>query len=308
MLVNGSGVVERVYSAMEESAGLLDITCAGERVRPVLAAFGEVLEDAVIVFSMAAGRRAVELDFSISVPPGYGDPYAAAVSRGLIGATDHPCGALGADIAGRCPVGMFAIDGEVGEGFKKTYTFFPPGELQPVGKLADVPSMPPAVAENAGLFARYGLDRVQMTSIDYIRRTVNLYFGGLRAGCVEPEAVRSMVAEMGLPEPSVAGLEFARNSFAVYPTLSWDSARIERICFAVITTDPGIVPVRDEAEAAQFARFAENAPYAYEGKRTLVYGLTLSPGEEYYKLGSYYQISDYQRKLVKAFDALKDRT
>lgn len=308
MLVTGSGVVERVFSAMEESAGLLGIRCAGERVRPVLAAFGDVLGEAVIVFSMAAGRRAVELDFSISVPAGYGDPYAAAVAGGLIGGTDHPCGVLGAEIAERCPVGMFAVDGEVGEGFKKTYTFFPPGDLQPVGKLAGIPSMPAAVGENAGLFARYGLDRVQMTSVDYVRRTVNLYFGELGAGCVEPGAVRSMVREMGLPVPSGAGLGFARNSFAVYPTLSWDSARIERVCFAVITTDPGVVPVRDGVEAAQFARFAGNAPYAYEGKRTLVYGLTLSPGEEYYKLGSYYQISDYQRKLVKAFDALKNRT
>ncbi|WP_326798514.1 hypothetical protein OG946_26600 [Streptomyces sp. NBC_01808] len=40
--------------------------------------------------------------------------------------------------------------------------------------------------------------------------------------------------------------------------------------------------------------------------RTLVYGLTLTPREEYYKLGSYYQISDIQRKLLKAFDSLND--
>ena len=299
--------VDRVYSAMEEAAGLLGVACSPEKVRPVLAAYSGVLADAVVVFSMAAGRRAVELDFSISVPGGFGDPYAVAVSAGLTPRTDHPCGALVSEVQERCPVGMYAFDGEVGEGFKKTYTFFPVDSLQRVPELARIPSMPRAVAENAELFTRYGLNEVQMLSVDYVRRTVNLYFGNLPEGCVEPEAVRSMARDMGLPVPSEPGLEFARRSFAVYPTLSWDSGEIERLCLAVITTDPGLVPARDEAEAAQFARFAENAPFAYEGERTLVYGLTLAPGEEYYKLGSYYQISDYQRKLVKAFDALKDR-
>jgi len=299
--------VDRVYSAMEEAAGLLGVACSAEKVRPVLSAYREVLADAVIVFSMAAGRRAVELDFSVSVPAGFGDPYPVALSRGLTPRTDHPCGVLVSDVRKRCPVGMYAFDGEVGEGFKKTYTFFPVNALREVPELARIPSMPRAVAENANLFTRYGLREVQMLSVDYVRRTVNLYFGNLPDGCVEPEAVRSMARDMRLPEPSERGAEFARRSFAVYPTLSWDSGEIERLCFAVITTDPGIVPARDEAEAAQFARFAENAPFAYDGERTLVYGLTLTPGEEYYKLGSYYQISDYQRKLVKAFDALEDR-
>jgi hypothetical protein len=112
---------------------------------------------------------------------------------------------------------------------------------------------------------------------------------------------------MGLQEPDEQGLEFAKKSFAVYPTLSWDSSKIERMTFAVITTDPTIVPARTEEEIAQFSNYANNAPYAYAGeRRTLVYGLTLTPREEYYKLGSYYQISDHQRKLLKAFEALKD--
>jgi hypothetical protein len=305
--MSGAAEVERVYSAMEESARLLDIVCSRDKIWPVLTAYKDVLTEAVIVFSMASGRHATELDFSISMPSWHGDPYATALANGLTPETDHPVGALLAETQGRCPLSMYAIDGEVTAGFKKTYAFFPTDDLQGLAKLVDIPSMPRGVAENAGLFARYGLDKVQMTSIDYNRRTVNLYFGNLAAEFLEPAAIRSMLREMGLQEPGEEGLEFAKRSFAVYPTLGWDSSKIERICFAVITTDPARLPTRTEAEVAEFSKFANNAPYAYAGeRRTLVYGLTLSPSEEYYKLGSYYQISDYQRKLLKAFDALKD--
>jgi hypothetical protein len=305
--MSAAAEVERVYAAMEEAAGLLDIACSRDKVLPVLTAYQDVLADAVIVFSMASGRHSTELDFSISVPSGHGDPYAIALSNGLTARTDHPVGAFLSDTRERCPIGMYAIDGEVTGGFKKTYAFFPPDDLQGLSKLAEIPSMPRSAAENADLFARYGLDKVQMTSVDYNRRQANLYFGDLSPEYLEPEAVLSMLREMGLREPGELGLEFAKRSFAIYPTLSWDSSKVERICFAVITTDPTIVPAQAESDVALFSKYANNAPYAYAGeRRTLVYGLTLSPDEEYYKLGSYYQISDIQRKLLKAFDALNN--
>ncbi|WP_329174734.1 aromatic prenyltransferase [Streptomyces sp. NBC_01477] len=305
--MSGAAEVERVYSAMEEAAQLLDVACSRDKIRPILTAFQDTLADGVIVFSMASGRHATELDFSISVPAEHGDPYAAALASGLIEGQDHPVGDLLADTQKALPVSMFAVDGEVTGGFKKTYAFFPTDNMPGVAQLIDIPSMPPSVAENAELFARYGLDKVQMTSIDYKRRQVNLYFSNLSSAYLQPGPVLELVRELGLHVPGEAGLEFVKRSFALYPTLSWDSGKIERLCFAVISTDPTLVPATDEADIAQFSTYANNAPYAYAGeKRTLVYGLTLSPTEEYYKLGAYYQISDIQRKLLKAFDALTD--
>jgi hypothetical protein len=305
--MSGAAEVERVCSAIEESARLLDIACSRDKILPILTAYKDVLAEAVIVFSTASGRHATELEFSISVPAGHDDPYAIALLNGLTAKTDHPVGALLSDTQERCPLGMYGIDGEVTGGFKKIYTFFPKDDLQGLSKLVDIPSMPRGVAENASLFARYGLDRVQMTSVDYKHRTANLYFGNLPAELLEPEAILSMLREMGLQEPGEQGLEFAKRSFAIYPILSWESSKIERICFAVITTDPTILPARTGPGITQLSKFASNAPYAYVGeRRTLVYGLTLSPSEEYYKLGAYYQISDQQRTLLKTYDALKD--
>lgn len=300
--------VERVCAAMEEAAGLLEVRVAREKVRPLLNTFEATLaEGGVVVFSMASGRRSTELDFSISVPVEHGDPYATVLDQGLFPATGHPVDDLLADTQKALPVSMFAIDGEVTGGFKKTYAFFPTEDMPGVAQLAAIPSMPASVAENAELFARYGLDKVQMTSMDYKKRQVNLYFSDLDQKNLQPEAVLALVRELGLQVPSDLGLEFCKSSFSVYPTLNWESGTIDRLCFAVISTDPTRVPSEDARDIEMFRNYATRAPYAYVGeKRTLVYGLTLSPTEEYYKLGAYYHITDVQRHLLKAFDSLKD--
>ncbi|WP_225840379.1 aromatic prenyltransferase [Streptomyces sp. NK08204] len=305
--MSGAADVERVYAAMEEAAGLLDVTCARDKIYPLLTTFQDTLTEGVVVFSMASGRHSTELDFSISVPPSHGDPYATVLEKGLFPATGHPIDDLLADTRKQLPISLFAIDGEVTGGFKKTYAFFPTDDMPGVAQLSAIPSMPKALAENAELFARYGLDKVQMTSMDYKKRQVNLYFSNLNRKYLEPESVLALVRELGLHIPNEQGLEFCKRAFSVYPTLSWDTGKIDRLCFAVITTDPTRVPSQDPADIEKFRNYATKAPYAYVGeKRTLVYGLTLAPEEEYYKLGAYYHITDVQRRLLKAFDSLED--
>ncbi|MDR6981032.1 hypothetical protein J2X68_007774 [Streptomyces sp. 3330] len=300
--------VDRVYAAVEKAAALAGTVCAGDKVRPVLTGHQDLLDEAVIVFSMtASGSHSGGLDLSMTVPADHVDPYSFALSEGLIEPTDHPVGSVISDFQERFPVGMYGIDVDVAGGFKKAYAAFPSNDVHDLEKLFDLPSMPRAAAENAELFARYGLDRVTGVSVDYKRHELNLYCDRATTAPLEADYIQSMLREMGLKEVGEQGVEFAKKSFAIYPTLNWDSSKIVRICFAVITTDPETAPTKSEPELGQMAQYANTAPYAYVGEqRALVYGLALSPEKEYYKLGAYYQISDYQRKLVKAFDNLPE--
>jgi Aromatic prenyltransferase Orf2 len=297
--------VEEVYSALEESARLVDVPCSRDKVWPILTAYADGLVDAtLVVFSMAAGERhRGDLDYNFTVPSG-GDPYAVALSKGFTAETDHPVAALLSDLHQRCPVHVFGVECGAVSGFKKTYVFFPLDGLQELSKLVDIPSMPPAVAEHAGTFARYGVDKVSIIGIDYVRRTMNVYFGGLSPECVEAENVRSLLRDIGLPAPSEQMLTFIQKSFSIYPTFSWDSSKIERICFSIVTPDAEALPARLEPEIGKFAR---SAPYAYPGDRILVYGATLSPGEEYYKLGCYYQKPPEMWSKWRLADQVVDR-
>jgi hypothetical protein len=285
--------------AVEESARLVGATCPPDGVRPILTAYRDALPESGIVFSVSTGERhAGELDFTITVPLAVGDPYEIALAHGLVEPTDHPVGALLADLRGRWPIHEHLIDCGVVAGFNKVYANFPHHQ-QPVAALAGIPSMPASLAENRPWFARYGLDSVAMLGIDYPQQTLNVYFA-VPEGGLAPETIRTMIRELGFPEPTAPVLEFARRAFRVYVTLDWDTSAIRRICFApppirgAFTTDPPPIPGPIEAHIEKFIR---TAPRTYQGERITIAAAKWSAGGEYLNLGSYYQLSPLMRRL-----------
>jgi Aromatic prenyltransferase Orf2 len=298
--------MEVAYAAIEESARLLDVPCSREKVLPVMTAFGDgIAEEAMMVLAMAGGERhRGEIDYNFTVPTAGQDPYSLALSHRLIAPTDHPVASLLHDVSQRCAVSFYGVECGVVAGFKKTYVFFPLDELQSLSKLADIPSMPPALADHIATFSRHGLDdRVSIIGIDYIRNTMNVYFA---AETVDAHTAVSVLRDSGLPEPSAPMLEFIQKSFSIYPTFSWDTQAIGRICFSVVTPDQNAYPT---STAPEIARFAKSAPYSYSGDRVLVYGATVTPREEYHKLGVYYQKPPgfwNKLQLGNEFDKLTD--
>jgi hypothetical protein len=285
--MSGTAEPAELYTAIEESARLLGITCSREKVWHILTTYKDALDgQAVIAFRVATGaRHAGELDFRFTVPTGV-DPYALALANGLTTKTDHPAGALLSDIRERCPIDCYGIDFGVVGGFKKIWPFFPPDDLQGLARLGSVPAMPRSLAGNAGFFARRGLDyKVSLLGIDYQHRTVNVYFGELPAECLEPVNIAAMLREAGLPAPSGQMVKLGQQAFGIYATVSWDSPKIERITFAVVTPDPKALPIRLDPK---IERFVSNVPYA-SVNRKFVYAVSSAPDGEYYKLQSYYQ-------------------
>lgn len=304
--MSGTAELAALYAAMEESAQLLDVTCSSDKVWPILTTYGDTLAQAVIAFRVATGtRNAGELDCRFTMLPKELDPYAVAVSNGLITGTDHPVGSLLSEIHERGPIDSCGIDFGVVGGFKKTWSFFPSNNLQELSWLTELPSMPRSLAENVGFFARHGLDdKVSLIGIDYPHKTVNVYFGSAPSECFKPETMLSMLREIGLPDPSEQMLKLGQEAFGIYVTLNWDSLKIERICFAVMTPDPMSLPTRLEAQIEQFIR---NVPYNYDAAdRRFVYAVTSAATGEYYKLQSYYQWSPRMLNLMLLSDSVEN--
>ncbi|MEU3664448.1 aromatic prenyltransferase [Streptomyces sp. NPDC032940] len=290
--------IEKVYSAIEEGSRLLSAHCTREKVWPVLDAFGDALPEAMIVFGGQGGdRHAGELDYSFTVPASIGDPYPHALSKGLVAETDHPVGSVLSDIQGRWPIKEHFVDAGVVGGFKKLYAHFP-DTMQKVSEIAAIPSMPPAVAANAGLFARYGLDHVAMIGVDYRHKTVSVYFHFGPDGRPAPSTIRSLLLELGMPDPDDRILEFAQRSLRVNITLGWDSPDIIRVAFApppVRGLDPSEIPGR---MPEIMERFARTAPRAYTGGRVNMYAVKWMRGEEFHEVCTYYQLTELQKKLL----------
>jgi 6-linalyl-2-O,3-dimethylflaviolin/7-geranyloxy-5-hydroxy-2-methoxy-3-methylnaphthalene-1,4-dione synthase len=285
----GTTELDRLYSAVEETARLVDVPCSHDKVWPILAAYGDgadSLVQSVIAFRLATdARHAGELDCRFTIPKGV-DPYARALSKGLTTETDHPVGTLLSDIQERCPIDTYAIDAGVVGGFTKIYSFFPPSDSQDLSKLAGIPSMPGNLCEYIDLFARYGMgEKASCVGIDYPDRTVNIYFTGTSVECFERRNVLSMLRETQQPDPSERMLKLAEAAFGVYATLSWDSPKIERICFAAMAADPTTLPIPIEPRIEKFVQRMQSA--GPESK--FVCAVASSPRGEYYKLQAYYQ-------------------
>lgn len=289
--MSGGGGAEELYSAIEQSARMVGAACSRDKTWPILTAFGGALTDAMVVFSVQTGERhAGQLDYCFTVPSEISDPYVHALANGFVAETDHPVGSLLSDIQEHCAVSEHFIDCGAAGGFKKVYAHFP-RDLQKVSKLADIPSMPRAVAENLGLFARYGLEDVAMIGIDYRSRTTSLYFQFTAEGRPEPSALLSMLREIGLPEPSARMLDFAHKSFRANFTLDWDSPKIQRVAFAP-PLGPGLdlsaVPAHIESH---IERFATSTPRVYDGERMNLFAVKWMPAGEFVEVCSYYQVS-----------------
>ncbi|WP_049575624.1 aromatic prenyltransferase [Streptomyces sp. SBT349] len=295
--MSGAAALDEIYSAIEKSARLLDVPCTREKVWPILTAYGEALSEVAIIFSVSSGRE--EFDYTVQVPAGIDDPYAHAVANGFVGETDHPVGALLPDVQARVSVNEYFFDCGVVGGFQKLYASFP-RNLQPVSKLADIPSMPRAVTDNAGYFAQHGLDDVSVIGIDYKRRTMNLYFQlpAAIAGNLDPKLVLSLLQEGGMPEPDERMLELALGAYRIYVTFSWDSSRVQRISFSPRPSrglDLEAIADQLEPETAEFMR---TAPFAYEGERVSISVPKWSADGGHMNLGSYYQVSPQLAALI----------
>jgi hypothetical protein len=281
-----SAGLERVYSAVEETARLLDVPCSPDQVSPALTAFGDELPGAHLVFSMAAGEsHRGELDFDFSLTAKGADPYATALAHGLIKETDHPVGSLLTDIQARHAIASYGVEYGIVGGFKKSYAFFPLDDFPPLADFAAIPSMPPSLAEHVSTLTSLGLDdKVSAIGINYEKRTLNVY---LAVAEVETESKLSLLRAFGFAEPDDQVAEFVKRSFSLYPTFAWESSAVERICFSVKTRNPGELPAPFDPDIDKFAR---DVPHVYAGDREFVSAVALAPsGEAYYKLAAYYQ-------------------
>ncbi|MGW5677931.1 aromatic prenyltransferase [Streptomyces sp. NPDC003860] len=276
-----------LYSVIEESARLVDVTCSRETVWPILLAYGDTLAQAVVAFRVATGERnAGDFDCRFTMLPKEMDPYAVALESGLSTKTDHPVGRLLGELHREFPIESSGIDFGVVGGFKKTWSFFPTDDLQSLSDLARLKSLPPSVTGNLDFFTRHQLaDRVSLVGIDYPNRSVNLYFGAAPRQTFQADGIRSILQDAGMAAPSERLLRLGEQAFGIYATLTWDSPNVQRITIAAMTPDPMTLPVRIEPK---IEHFVNEAPYSTDD-RQFVYAITSSPTSEYHKLQSYYK-------------------
>ena len=210
------------------------------------------------------------------------DPYATALAEGFIRHEGHPLDNLLPEIQATYPVVGYGVDLEVAYGLEKIWPFFP-HLPQPAARAYAMPSLPDAVKAQAGYFEKYGLEDFSLFALDYRNRTINLYFM-VRPGHLAPETIAGMIGDLGFQVPGQEILGYCSMAIPVYFTFSWDSPRVERLCFATVAFDERMLPTHLHP---LIDRYCAGAPFAVP-QRTFIFNLTFTRKGDFIKIENDY--------------------
>ena len=173
----------------------------------------------------ALNARYVELD----VPH---DPFPTALDAGLIKKEGHPVENIIPEMQARFPFdgfGGYGVDFGAHYGFEIIWGFFNGSQM--IEEVYQMPSLPESVKAHADYLAKYNLNDPRLMGVDFRNKSINLYFFAHEIKGFSPEAVTGMIKDLGFTVPSEEVLGHCVSSLPIYFTFTWDSPRVERLCF-----------------------------------------------------------------------------
>ncbi len=207
------------------------------------------------------------------------DPYTMGVENNLIHKSNHPIDELLTDIQSKFPVIGHGIDMGVNTGLEKIWAFFP-HIPQSIDLLFSIENFPESIKTHKEYFKKNGLHNFSLFGIDYKNKTINIYFMVERPWVYSPDKVSGMISELGFTVPSTEVLEHCSMSIPVYFTFSWDSLKMERVCFATIYPNQRMVPTHLDP---LIKAFTEQAP-SMDSKAGYIYNPNFRSKGNYYKI------------------------
>jgi hypothetical protein len=211
------------------------------------------------------------------------DPYRMALSDGLLVRQAHPMDDLLPEFQSRFPILGYGVDFEVTYGLEKIWTFFS-YVRQTVESLFSLSNLPDGIRDYAAYFARHDLRSINVLGIDYRHRSMNLYFPMEEPNSFPQDKIAAMIADLNFEVPPEEILTYCSMANPVYFTFSWDTSRIERICFAIVTSDHKLIPRHLDP---LIERFFVNVPFS-NSDRTFIFNPTFSPNGYYLKIENDY--------------------
>jgi hypothetical protein len=268
---------------LETAAQIADVPYDGDAIESVLDAYKDYFSHSPMLFRTSTrpkGQRRINVRFiEIEVPI---DPFPTAFANGFITRDDHPIFDLHDDIVADTPVAGYGVDVAVPSGLQKIWLFL--SELVPLGEVLEIPHFPGSFKAHADFLYKYGFNSVEVVAFDYSSKSINLYFIPQHYGALSPEKVTEMLGDLGLEIPSPEILGYCCRAVSIYPTFTWASDEVQRICFTVPAPMPDMMPTHLHP---LLERYYANAPVQSD-RRIFMFSPTPSRDGLYIKIENDY--------------------
>jgi hypothetical protein len=204
-------------------------------------------------------------------------PLDIALRCGELTDTGHPLDAWLGWTEQRFPLLGYGADFEARHGLQKVWQFL--GGAHDPRSFLELPQMPLAFRASLPLLRDLHLDSVTIVGVDYVQRSLNLYFRPSHPSHRSGALLSQACERLGFPAPGAAAQAHAGQSGCIAFTYAWDSQSIERICFYVAGFTRDAVPDHHP----HLRMFAAGAP-ALAADPRFILGWSHGRSAAYYKL------------------------
>lgn len=142
------------------------------------------------------------------------------------------------------------VDFDAETGFAKLW-FFPKG-FQPVDSMYDIPGMPESVKAHKWFYDKHKLSLVYILGVDYLNQSMNIYLLFDRPEHHTSAVLQEMTDDLGFDVPDPAMIEYSQPALSAALTYTWDSPKVERICYYVSFPNRAATPTDLDPMVATF--------------------------------------------------------
>lgn len=226
-------------------------------------------------------HRDVALRYVEFFMPHNPDPYTHAINEGLIKKDGHQIHDMIIEAMETFQLMGFGVDVDASTGLSKIWPFIVPGSINPIFSMKFIPE---SIRNYREYFNRHGLTSFSLFAFDFSHKTINIYFMLKQPPKATFDNCLALVEELGFKSASKEVMEGCMKAAHLNYTFSWDSEKVERLCFGMSCDDPKEVPVHLHP---LMKNFIENTPLQSNSKKA-IWGVTFTPNDLYYKIENDY--------------------
>lgn len=226
-------------------------------------------------------KRDISVRYVEMMIPHTPDPYTTALNEGLIERNSHPIHKMILETLDTFEIMGYGVDIDARKGFSKIWPFIIPGSINPLFSMNYIPE---SIKKYEDYFNNHGLTTLALFAFDFLNNTTNIYFMLKNPSTATHEKCKALVEDLGFDAASQEVMEHCCNAAHLNYTFTWDSEKVERLCFGMTCHNAKEVPVHLHPLIKEFV---EKSPFQSDIHK-FIYGVTFTPDGIYFKIENDY--------------------
>jgi hypothetical protein len=255
-----------------------------QKIREVLDAYKPFFKGSPLSIrttTKPVAKRDVSARYVELMMPHEVDPYIIALNKGFIEKNGHPIHDLNQEIPKVFQIMGYGVDLDARVGLAKIWPFIVPDSIDP---LFSMKYFPESINTYKSYFKDHNLNIFSLFALDFLHNTTNIYFMLKDPSKNSIESCIGLVEDLGFESAPIDVMEKCSEAAHLNYTFSWDSDRIERLCFGITCESAEEVPIHLHPLMKEYV---ERSPFQSKVKK-FIYGVTFKPDGLYYKIETDY--------------------